>query len=394
MTSVDADEVVALAQRLVRARGQNPPGEEAATVAVLAEECRRRGFEVALDEVVPGRANVIARVGGGPGPGLLIVSHSDVVPPGDGWSGDPFSGDVRDGRLHGRGSADTKGGLAAAIVALSTVDPPTGSGHRNAADQPPITLAVLVDEEELGLGIRHFVRGLSAADHTACLVIEPTSLQPVIAARGDAYLEITLTGRAAHSGNPSDGRNAIHGMAQVIAEIERWHDELAASPHPLCGPATWSVGTIEGGQATSTVAAHCRITADRRLLPGEAASDVRKDVERRLRALDLAGRGLAVDIRMTMDMPGFETLVDDPIVDNLAAALREAGAPSPAPTGWTAACDGGFVASVGIPVVVLGPGSVAEQAHRPDESVEVSELSTAARTYASLFRRVGRPSPA
>jgi acetylornithine deacetylase len=378
---VDPDEVVALAQRLVRARGQNPPGEEAATVAVLAEECRRRGFEVTLDEVAPGRANLIVRVGSGSGPGLLVVSHSDVVPPGDGWSGDPFSGDVRGGRLHGRGSADTKGGLAAAIVALSTVD--------NTDPRPPITLAVLVDEEELGLGIRRFVRDLSTNDHSACLVVEPTSLQPVIAARGDAYLEITLTGLAAHSGNPADGRNAIHGMAHVVAEIERWHDELAASPHPLCGPATWSVGTIEGGQATSTVAAHCRITADRRLLPGELAGDVRKEVESRLEALDLAGRGLGLDVRMTMDMPGFETSVDDPIVDNVAAALATAGAPSSAPTGWTAACDGGFVAGKGIPVVVLGPGSVAEQAHRPDESVEVAELATAARTYAALFQHAG-----
>ncbi|MFE7225677.1 M20 family metallopeptidase [Nocardioides sp. NPDC057577] len=382
---VDADEVVALAQRLVRARGQNPPGEEAATVAVLAEECRRRGFEVTLDEVAPGRANLIARVGGGSGPGLLIVSHSDVVPPGDGWSGDPFSGDVRDGRLHGRGSADTKGGLAAAIVALSTVDN---------VDQASITLAVLVDEEELGLGIRHLVRDLSTNSHTACVVIEPTSLQPVIAARGDAYLEITLTGLAAHSGNPSDGRNAIHGMAHVVAEIERWHDELAASRHPLCGPAGWSVGTIEGGQATSTVAAHCRITADRRLLPGESAQDVRLEVERRLEALGLADRGLTLDVRMTMNMPGFETSGDDPIVDDVAAALTAAGAPSPTPTGWTAACDGGFVASAGIPVVVLGPGSVADQAHRPDESVEVADLVTAARVYADLLARHVREFPA
>lgn len=180
----------------------------------------------------------------------------------------------------------------------------------------------------------------------------------------------------------------------MIAEIERWHDELAARPHPLCGPATWSVGTIEGGQTTSTVAAHCRITADRRLLPGESASGVRKDVESRLAALDLAGRGLAVDVRMTMEMPGFETPVDDPIVDNVTTALAAAGAPAASPTGWTAACDGGFVASAGIPVVVLGPGSVAEQAHRPDESVAVTELVTAAKTYASLFQHVVRPSPA
>lgn len=88
---------------------------------------------------------------------------------------------------------------------------------------------------------------------------------------------------------------------------------------------------------------------------------------------------------MTMDMPGFETSVDDPIVHNVAAALTAAGVPSPEPTGWTAACDGGFVASKGIPVVVLGPGSVAEQAHRPDESVELRELLAAAQVYAELI---------
>lgn len=382
----DAEEVVELAQRLVRARGQNPPGEECATVEVLADECRRRGFEVTLEEVAPGRVNLITQVGHGPGPGLLVVSHSDVVPPGDGWAGDPFSGDVRDGRLHGRGSADTKGGLAAAIVALSTID--------NATDQPPITLAVLVDEEELGLGIRHFVRDLSTNSHSACVVVEPTSLQPVVAARGDAYVEITLTGLAAHSGNPADGRNAIHGMAQVVTEIERWHAELAADPHPLCGPATWSVGTIEGGQATSTVAAHCRITADRRLLPGESADDVLGQVERRLEKLALDDRGLSLDLEMTMDMPGFETGVDDPIVDKIATALQAAGSPAAAPTGWTAACDGGFVAARGIPTVVLGPGSVAEQAHRPNERVEIDELVTAARAYAHLFRHATDLGPA
>lgn len=381
-------DVVDLAGRLVRVPGENPPGLEAATVSLLAEECRARGLEVTLDEVAPGRPNLVARLEGGPGPGLLLLGHTDVVPAGDGWSFDPLAGDVVGARLRGRGSTDMKGGLAAAVVAMDTL-------RRSGVElSGPVELAALVDEEELGLGARHFVADLAPDRHLGCLVAEPTDLQPIVAARGDAYLEIEVTGLAAHSGNPADGRNAIHGAAAVVADLERWHEELAAGAHPLVGPATVSVGTIRGGQATSTVPAHCRISADRRLLPGEAAETVLDQVRDRLGRVGLAGRGLSVTVEMTMDMPGFETAADDPFVDAARAALADAGVAAREPGGWTAACDGGFVAQhTGVPVLVLGPGSVAEQAHRPDESVGVAELVAAARTYTALAHRLlaGRP---
>lgn len=383
LDAVDEAELVALAQRLVRVVGENPPGEEAATAASLASECRAHGLEVAVDEVAPGRPNVVARLAGGDEPGLLLLGHTDVVPAGDGWTFTPFAGDVVEGRLRGRGSADMKGGLAAAVLAMAAL------ARAGVLPAGPVDLAALSDEEELGLGARRFVADLPADRYRACLVGEPTSLQPIIAARGDAYVEIEVTGRAAHSGNPADGRNAIYGAAAVVAELERWHAELAREAHPLVGPSTWSVGTVEGGQATSTVPARCRVTADRRLLPGESAPEVLAAVRDRLGRLGLADRGLGLTVEMPMDMPGFETRPDDPFVTAVGHALADAGAPAQEPGGWTAACDGGFVAArTGVPVVVLGPGSVAEQAHRADESVAVSEVVAAARTYAALMWRV------
>lgn len=379
---IERADLVALTQALVRAPGHNPPGEEAASAEVLVEACRARGLEVEVTEVAPGRPNVSATLPGGPGHGILLVGHTDVVPPGDGWSADPFEGGLRDGRIYGRGTADMKGGLAACVVAMDALR------RAGVPLSGPVELAALVDEEETGLGIRHYMRQ-DRSGFLGCVVAEPTDLQTIIAARGDCYLEIDVHGLAAHSGRPDDGRNAIYGAARVIEELRRWHGELAADAHPLVGPATWSVGLVDGGQGTSTVPAHAHVSADRRLLPGEDAGQVLADVRERLGRLGLAEDGLTVEVSMPMSMPGFETPDDHPFVTLTDVALQQSGGPGLDLAGWTAACDGGFVArDAGVPTLVLGAGSVNEQAHRPDESVAVEDLLVAARTYALAALRL------
>ncbi len=381
---IDEHDLVTLTQQLVRVPGENPPGEEAATAAVLADAASARGLLVEVDDAAPGRPNVVVTLGGGPAPGLLLLGHTDVVPVGTGWTRDPFSGELHGGRVHGRGSTDMKGGLAACLVAMDAM--------RRAGVQPsgPVLLAALVDEEDTGIGIRHHMARASMPPMGGCIVAEPTEMQTVIAARGDSYLRYRVHGRAAHAGSPSDGRNAIVGASRIISDLQVWHDELAAMAHPLAGPATVSVGTISGGQGTSIVAAECHLTVDRRLLPEESAADVLAEAQARLDALDLARDELEVELSMDMAMPGFATEADDPFVRSVDSALSDAGGPGLPLGGWTAACDGGFVAETGVPVVVLGPGSVSEQAHRPDESVAVSDLVTAARAYAlSILRLPG-----
>ncbi|MEJ7754693.1 MAG: M20 family metallopeptidase [Candidatus Limnocylindrales bacterium] len=380
---IDVNEIVELTQSLVRAPGGKPPGAEAAKAELLAAACTDRGLEATLTEVEAARPNVSATLTGGEAPGLLLLGHTDVVPAGEGWTVDPFGGVLRDGRIFGRGSTDMLGGLASCVVAMTSL-------RRGGVDlSGRVELGATIDEEDLGKGIRYYLATGDRSSYAGCVVAEPTDLQTIIAARGDAYFEIRLAGRAAHSGHPSDGVNAIYGAADVIADLERWHGELTADSHPLVGPATWSVGRVDGGTGTSIVAAKCMVSADRRLLPSERSTEVLDAVRTRVSALGLHARGLVVDVQMPMDMPGFETPADHPFVRTVDGALQAAGGPGMPLGGWTAACDGGFVArDARVPVVVLGPGSVAAQAHRADESVGIEELFVAAKTYALLAMRL------
>ncbi|WP_371401335.1 M20 family metallopeptidase [Kribbella sp. NBC_00662] len=377
---IDEDLLVRVTQDLVRAHGQNPPGEEAATAVVLAAAARDLGLDVRTSPVEPGRDNVSITLAGGNDPGLLLLGHTDVVPVGDGWTVDPYGGLLRDGRIYGRGASDMKGGLAAALIALAALrdTPLTG----------PVELTAVVDEEETGKGIRAYIAE-AQRQYVGCITAEPTDLQTIIAARGDSYLQVSVHGRASHAGNPDGGANAIYGAAAVVAEIERLHAELATAPHPLLGPATWSVGQINGGTGGSIVPAECVVVADRRLLPGESPTEVLADLGRRVASLRLEDRGLTVELAMPMEMPAFETAADADLVRITEAARLDAGGQPLPLAGWTAACDGGYIArDLDVPVVVLGPGSVTTQAHRADESVPVTELVTAARTYALTALRL------
>ncbi|MEU4389055.1 M20 family metallopeptidase [Kribbella sp. NPDC023855] len=381
---IDEELLVLLTQRLLQATGQNPPGEEAATVAVLTAAATSLELDVVASRIEPGRDNVSITLAGGNGPGLLLLGHTDVVPVGDGWSKDPFGGELADGRIYGRGASDMKGGLAAALVALAAL---RGTGLSG-----PVELAALMDEEETGKGIRSYVEA-AGRSWLGCITAEPTDLQTIIGARGDSYLKVSVHGKACHAGNPADGANAIYGAAAVVAEIERLHADLATRPHPLLGAATWSVGQIQGGTGGSIVPAECTLVADRRLLPGESPAGVLDDLRARVAALRLEDRGLSVELEMPMEMPAFLTDADADLVRVTDASLADAGGPALPLGGWTAACDGGFIArDLGVPVVVLGPGSVTDQAHRADESVGVDELVIAAKAYAlTALRLLGRP---
>jgi acetylornithine deacetylase/succinyl-diaminopimelate desuccinylase-like protein len=377
---IDESWLVDLTTSLVRAAGQNPPGEEATTVTVLGGAAAELGLDVVETAVEAGRNNLRVTLESGRGPGLLLLGHTDVVPVGEGWTTEPFGGAVHKCRIYGRGASDMKGGLAASLAAMAAL--------RGVGLSGPVELAALVDEEETGKGIRAFVSSVERP-FLGCVTAEPTDLQTIIGARGATYVRVEIHGKACHAGNPDDGANAIYGAAAVVAEIERMHAELARRPHPLLGPATWSVGQIHGGTGGSIVPAECVVVADRRLLPGETTDALLDELRERLAGLRLDERGLTVDLAMPMEMPAFQTPADSELARTTDAALADAGGPGLPLGGWTAACDGGFVArDLGVPVVVLGPGSATSQAHRADESVAIQELLVAARAYALTTLRL------
>lgn len=386
LAAIDTDRIVAATTALVETPSINPGGTEAATVDVLEHLCLAAGLSVEITEVAPGRPNLVARTPRvGDGPGLLLLGHSDVVPAGPGWTGDPFTVRQTGGRLVGRGTTDMKGGLAAAIEAMSAL---TAAAEAGTALSGPITLVAAVDEEEHGSGTRAFVAGARAPDYLGCIVAEPTSLTVVRACRGASYFEIDVAGQAAHSGRPSDGRNAVLAAARIIELLETDGQRLRAELDPLLGHGNWNVGTIAGGQSISIVAPDCAMGVDRRLLPSESAETValrlRDDIDR----AGITGDGIDVTVRVTMELPGFATPADDPLVALTAETMRGLGR-SGMIGGWTAACDGGVIARVlQIPTLVCGPGDINGQAHQPDESVAVADLADAARAYTLIGMRL------
>ncbi len=382
LAAIDSDEIVELASRLIEAGGENPGSTEESVADVLAGRGRALGFDVDIIPVAPGRPNVIVSVGSSDRPGVLFVGHSDVVPAGEGWTRDPFDAFVSDGRLYGRGACDMKGGLAAVVVAMAALD---RCGTMGAT---PMSLACLVDEEDTGLGIRSFVRAVGTRSYSHAVVAEPTGLVTITGCRGAANLEITVSGRSAHAGRPSNGRNAVSAAARVVVLIESLAAELRASAHPVLGPGTWNVGTIAGGTGTSIVPDRCVISADRRLLPEENAHQIARRLQQDIVSAGITGDGIDVSVDVSMEMPGFLTDVDAEICTTAVGAVSDVVGYRGTDV-WTASCDGGFInRDMGIATIVLGPGEIEEQAHQPDESVSVQQLQDSARAYALLASRI------
>ena len=388
LDAIRLEDIVALTARLVEAGGENPGGTEAATVAVLEAEARRLGFDVEIQPVEPERPNILVTLlpispapAAGMAPGLMFLGHSDVVPAGPGWNREPFRTAVEEGRLYGRGSTDMKGGLAAVLGAMAALK------DSGAELTGPVTLVCTVDEEDLGLGIRALAAAGLPYSYAGCVVAEPTDMETVIACRGDSYIELEITGKPAHSGRPADGRNAISAAARICELLRADHEAMQQKLDPLLGSGTWNVGLIQGGQGTSVVAPSCHLSIDRRLMPDDDPDAILAVLLADIRKAGIDTDGISVDAELTMQMPGFRTPEDHPLVTNAVASVAAAGGTTQV-GGWTAACDGGFIArDHGIPAIVLGPGGLNDQAHQADESVGVDELLTAARTYALLCLR-------
>lgn len=383
---IDADEITDLTVALVQAPSENPGGTEAQAVAVLEKACQNAGFVVSTHEVAPGRPNLVATLPGGNGPGLMFLGHSDVVPAGPGWTGDPYRARVADGSIIGRGATDMKGGLAAIVTAMSAL---ASSGIELTG---PVQLVCTVDEEEHGSGVRDLVTD-HPGEFLGCVVAEPTDLTVVRGCRGASYIEIDVTGRAAHSGRPDDGRSAIYAAAAIVDLIRADHEAMTARADGLLGSGTWNVGTISGGQGISVVAPMAALGIDRRLMPDETADGVADALRARITKAGIDSDGIGVDVRVTMEMPGFETPADHRLVATAVGALESLGVATSV-GGWSAACDGGFVSrDLGIPAVVCGPGDINTQAHQPDETVRIADVVTAARVYTQMALTLLAPRP-
>jgi acetylornithine deacetylase/succinyl-diaminopimelate desuccinylase-like protein len=336
-------------------------------VAALAV---RAGLEVELQEVFPGRSNVLARLApaGRIRQRVVLAPHLDTV---GGGSPELFRPRESNGRLHGRGACDTKGSAAAMLTALTEL---AGSPRR--PKQTEIVFAGLADEENGQGGSRALVAKGFRAD--LAIVGEPTRLRVVTAHKGDLWLQLETRGKAAHGSRPELGRNAVHEMARIVDLLETTYAAaLRRRRHPVLGPPTVSVGAIAGGSQPNIVPDRCRISIDRRTVPRETESAVRREIRALLKKHRLNARLLNI---RNAPCPALETDPKLPLVQQFLADARQTR-----PAGVDYFCDAAVLAGGGIPGVVFGPGDIA-QAHTADEWISLRELDTAAAMLLSFLQ--------
>jgi acetylornithine deacetylase len=366
---------------LVRIPSVNPAYEggvsEAGVVAWLREFCRGRGIETWETEVFPGRPNLVARLPGrDPNRRIVLEAHTDTVSV-KGMTIPPFDPVIEGNRLYGRGSCDTKAGLAAMLHAMVSL--------KEEGFVPPceVWLAATVDEEYSYRGVLKLCEGLTAR---AAIVAEPTELRLVVASKGVLRWRIRVRGKAAHSSKPHLGVNAITHMARVILALEEDHAALAARVHPLAGAATCNIGVISGGVQVNFVPDECVIELDRRLLPGEKAADALAHYETFLDGLAARQPGLIAEMEPPMlTDEGLDTPVDAPPARLAGEILREMGLNGD-PTGVPFGSDASKLARQGVPSLVFGPGSI-DRAHGAVEYVEIDEVLKAEAFFREFLRR-------
>ncbi|HEX2049392.1 MAG TPA: M20 family metallopeptidase [Actinomycetota bacterium] len=377
---LDRDRLVGRLEQLVRTPSENPPGNEEAAARVARSQCEELGLDVAEHAAEPGRPSVVARWRGGDGATLAYCSHIDVVPAGDPslWEHEPFGATVRDGRMHGRGSSDAKGPIAAALEAVAML--------RAAGFEPRGTLELdlVADEEAMGFkGAGYLVeRGIVAPD--VAIVGEPTSLRVVRAQRGACWLRITTLGRATHGSAPERGVSAIRHMAELVRRLE---ETVGDVKHPVLGAPSINVGTIRGGEKVNIVPASCVVEVDRRTVPGESRATVEAEVAR---AIELAReRFPELDARVEIPFAcePFEVGEQSAVVRAVAGAVADATGRDAQLVGFRGASDARFLYEAGADVVVMGPGDI-RVAHTAHEFIDLDELERCALAYALAFARL------
>jgi acetylornithine deacetylase/succinyl-diaminopimelate desuccinylase-like protein len=336
----------------------HPRAGESRVVDFLTATAAKAGLDVELQQVFPGRSNLLASLApaGKMRQRLLLAPHLDTV---DIVHEDQLVPSEKKGRLYGRGACDTKGSVAAMLGALIEL---AHSKQRPAETE--IIFTGLVDEETGQGGSR----AMAASGYKADLAIvgEPTRLQIVTAHKGNLWLQLETHGKAAHGSCPGLGRNAVHEMARIVDLLEtKYAAQLHRRRHRLLGHATVNVGTIQGGVQANIVPAHCSITVDRRTLPGETDAAVCREVLALLRQHNLKA---TLDSTKSAPCLPLETSRKLPLVRQFLESTGQRQ-----PLGVNYFCDASVLSHGGIPSIVFGPGDIA-QAHTADEWISLQSL--------------------
>jgi len=404
LNQIDPEMVIDLTARLVRCNSVWDPQagtSEAEAAELAARWARDKGFDVAVETVAPDRPNVIIRWAAGPGPRMLMFEgHTDVVTPGNlsRWQYDPFGAQIEKGRMFGRGTNDTKGNLAAMLVAMAALK---ASGIPLAGS---IVGGVLCDEEGMMTGVQHFIARGHADPVTAAVICEPQDGLVCIAQKGAVRARFTVHGRMSHGAMPLSGLNPAPAVAWIIDGLAGLEVEAIQSvgKDPLLGWPSFTPTVVQapsqGPPQLNVVPGEAQILVDVRTITDQNHDTIRKalsalgrqaarEVNQRYRETDRRlgiRRPWELDVMMEYlsDRPCTHTDRGDPVVVSAVWASRQISGREPDFAGVPGATDGTFLwALKDIPIVTMGAGD-RQVPHQVDEWVDLDQLVDTVRIYA------------
>ncbi len=339
---------------------------ESGIAEYVAGWLREAGLQVELQEVLPGRPNVVARVAGtGHGRSLMLNAHLDTV--GVAGMTDPFRPRVEGDRLYGRGAYDMKAGLAAIMLAARSV-------QRAGGAPGDLIVTAVMDEEYASAGTEAV---LAAYQADGAIVTEPTGLRLCTAHKGFAWLAVSTEGRAAHGSRPDLGVDAIAHMGWVLVQLEALGKRLAqGQAHPLLGTGSIHASLIEGGQELSSYPERCRVQIERRTIPGETPESVLEEILAELHRQSANDPSFRAEAELLFWREPFDVDPGAPIAQAATAITGD----QPRIYGDTPWMDAALLSSAGIPTVVFGPGGAG--AHAVDEWASISQTATCAEILA------------
>lgn len=390
----DGKEVVELTKKLVKIPSVYRPGieggNEEKVAQFTADYLRGLGIEVHIEEVEPGRPNVIGIVDSGrPGKTLLFEGHTDVVTEGDrdAWTYDPFSAEIINGRMYGRGTNDTKGNLACMITAVHSLL------RDNEEWNGKIILCIPCDEEGMMIGIKNFIKRGWADNVDGAIICEPEENQVCITQKGAMRIVVNVFGKMAHGAIPLSGINPNTKMAKLICELDRLEqkEKTRLGKHPMLGwpsiTPTILQAPVRGDAQINVIPDQCMTTLDIRTVPGQDHSKLKQEIQDILNRLSEQDPDFKAEFEVIEDRPWTETDMENALVKATAKAVFEVTGKEPIYNGVPGATDGTFLHVAGVPIVTIGAGD-REVPHQIDEYVDIEELAETTeifRTAALLF---------
>ncbi|HVP76553.1 MAG TPA: M20 family metallopeptidase [Thermodesulfobacteriota bacterium] len=412
LAEIKREELIKLTQDLIRipsVRSQMEGHNEEKVAIFLSRLLEEMGLDVVVEEVEPGSPNVIAVLQGeSDGPCLMFECHTDVVTEGDAseWRYGPYEGKLAGNRIYGRGACDTKGNLAAAIKAVQAVS------QSGLPFKGRILLGILVDEEGMMTGVKHFIRQGWANGVSAAIICEPVDNQLCITQKGALRAELVAVGKMSHGAMPLAGLNPIPPMISILEKMRQLEEEEVERlgkddflGYPSITP-TVLQAPVKGEPQLNVIPYQCRALLDIRTVPGQShealkkqLEDIVKEEERSVNASLDSGpfkeiretleknlsKGLSFQSKLNVfeDRPWTKTSREERIVQSVSKAVRSITGEEPVYGGVPGATDGTFLSAwAGIPIVTIGAGKRMIP-HQKDEWVSVDELELTAKIYAA-----------